>query len=65
MKEIIAKNGYYLTQISDVVDGRIFATMIKGENVNEKEWKEIASKYKLGRSSISFMEPAFDMKFKK
>ena len=41
MKEIIAKNEYYLTQISEVVDGRIFATMIKGENVNEKEWKEI------------------------
>lgn len=38
------------------------------ENVKstvETEWKEIALKYKLGRSEILSMEPAFDMNFKK
>ncbi len=31
----------------------------------EAEWREIANKYKLGRSAISFMEPAFNMNYKK
>ena len=37
----------------------------KVKSTVETEWREIATKYKLSRSAISFMEPAFDMNFKK
>ena len=41
MKEIKAKEGYYLTQSADVAnEDRIFITAIKGENVNESDWRE-------------------------
>lgn len=39
MKEIKAKEGYYLTQANEVED-RIFITAIKGVNVNESDWRE-------------------------
>lgn len=31
----------------------------------EENWRKLATKYKLGRNAISFMEPAFNMDFKK
>ena len=39
MKEIKAKEGYYLTQAKEVQD-RIFVTAIKGMNVNEADWRD-------------------------
>lgn len=39
MKEIIAKEGMYLTQVVEV-ENRVFVTAIKGENVNESDWRE-------------------------
>ena len=41
MKEIKAKEGYYLTQANEVED-RIFVTAIKGMNIHEEEWREAA-----------------------
>ena len=42
MKEIKAREGYYLTQNADVADNdRIFVTAIKGMNVNEADWREV------------------------
>ena len=41
MKEIKAKEGYYLTQAADVaIEERVFITAIKGVNVNESDWRE-------------------------
>lgn len=41
MKEIKAKDNYYLTQSADVADeNRIFVTAIKGANVNDADWRE-------------------------
>lgn len=40
MKEIKAKEGYYLTQAKEVGDDRIFVTAIKGVNVNEADWRD-------------------------
>lgn len=41
MKEIKARDGYYLTQSADVADeNRMFVTAIKGANVNEADWRE-------------------------
>ena len=45
MKEIKAKEGYYLTQANEV-DDRIFVTAIKGENVNESDWREATEEEK-------------------
>ena len=39
MKELKSREGYYLTQANEVAD-RIFITAIKGENVNEFDWRE-------------------------
>ena len=39
MKEIKAREGYYLTQAQEVGDDRIFVTAIKGMNVNESDWR--------------------------
>lgn len=39
MKEIKAKEGYYLTQAKEV-DDRIFITVIKGVNVDESDWRD-------------------------
>lgn len=41
MKEIKARDGYYLTQSADVAEeNRIFVTAIKGANINEADWRE-------------------------
>lgn len=39
MKEIKAKEGYYLTQTKEV-DDRVFVTAIKGMNILESDWRE-------------------------
>ena len=49
----------------DITNSEAVSYVDKVKSVVGTEWKEIASKYKLGRSAISFMEPSFDMKFKK
>ena len=45
MKEIKARDGYYLTQNTEV-DDRIFVTAIKGVNINETDWKEVPKEEK-------------------
>jgi hypothetical protein len=45
MKEIKARNGYYLTQSADVTD-RIFVTALKGMNINEADWREATEQEK-------------------
>lgn len=40
MKEIKANQGYYLTQVEEVGDSRIFVTAIKGVSVDETQWRE-------------------------
>lgn len=41
MKELKAREGYYLTQSADVAnEERTFITAIKGVNVNESDWRE-------------------------
>jgi hypothetical protein len=39
MKEIKAREGYYLTQANEVED-RIFVTAIKGMNIHKEDWRE-------------------------
>ena len=39
MKEIKARDGYYLTQSAEVED-RIFVKAIKGANIDEADWRE-------------------------
>ena len=45
MKEIKAKEGFYLTQ-SGEVENRVFITAIKGVNVNESDWREVTKEEK-------------------
>ena len=45
MKEIKAREGYYLTQANEVED-RIFVTAIKGMNINEADWREATEEEK-------------------
>lgn len=45
MKEIKAREGYYLTQLNEVED-RLFITAIKGVNVNESDWREATEEEK-------------------
>ena len=41
MKEIKAREGYYLTQSAEVSnEERTYITAIKGANVNETDWRE-------------------------
>lgn len=40
MKEIKAREGYYLTQVAEVGENRIFVTALKGANINEQDWRE-------------------------
>lgn len=48
MKEIKARDGYYLTQSADVADeNRIFVTAIKGANINEADWREATEEEKV------------------
>ena len=45
MKEIKARQGYYLTQAQEVED-RMFITAIKGMNINESDWREATQEEK-------------------
>ena len=49
----------------DISNAEAISYVDKVKSTVETQWREIASKYKLGRSAISFMDPAFDMNFKK
>lgn len=46
MKEIKAREGYYLTQVEEVGENRIFITAIKGANINESDWREATQEEK-------------------
>lgn len=46
MKEIKAREGYYLTQVEEVGEDRVFITAIKGVNVNESDWREATQEEK-------------------
>ena len=41
IKEIKAQEGYYLTQVAEVGEERLFLTAIKGANINEEDWREV------------------------
>lgn len=47
MKEITAREGYYLTQVAEVGDSRIFITALKGANINESDWREATKEEKI------------------
>ena len=40
MKELIAKEGMYLTQKEDVGESRTYITAIKGASVNPDDWRD-------------------------
>ena len=46
MKEIKSREGYYLTQVNEVGENRIFVTAIKGANVDESQWREATAQEK-------------------
>jgi hypothetical protein len=46
MKEIKAREGYYLTQTEEVGENRIFITAIEGVNINESDWREATQEEK-------------------
>lgn len=45
VKEIKAREGYYLTQATEGSD-RIFVKAIKGANINEADWREATEQEK-------------------
>lgn len=45
VREIKAREGYYLTQSADV-ENRVYITAIKGVNVNEADWREATEEEK-------------------
>ena len=47
MKEIKARKGYYLTQVAEVGDDRLFITALKGANINEADWRETTEEEKI------------------
>lgn len=47
IKELKARDGYYLTQSAEVGDERIFITAIKGANINESDWREATEEEKV------------------
>jgi hypothetical protein len=46
MKELKARDGYYLTQSAEVGEDRVFITAIKGINVKESDWREATQEEK-------------------
>jgi hypothetical protein len=46
MKEIKAREGYYLTQVAEVGDDRLFITALKGVNITESDWREASEEEK-------------------
>lgn len=47
MKEIKAREGYYLTQVAEVGDNRLYLTALKGANINEDDWREATEEEKI------------------
>lgn len=47
IKEIVSRDGYYLTQCDEVGDDRIYIKAIKGVNVNESDWREATEEEKI------------------
>lgn len=45
IREIKAREGYYLTQSAEVED-RVFVKAIKGANVNGSDWREATAEEK-------------------
>lgn len=48
MKEMKARKGYYLTQVAEVGDNRLYLTALKGANINEGDWREATEAEKMG-----------------
>lgn len=47
MKELKSREGYYLTQSTEVADNeRTYITAIKGANINEADWREATAEEK-------------------
>ena len=46
MKEIKARDGYYLTQVAEVGNDRLYVTALKGANINEADWREATEEEK-------------------
>lgn len=46
MKEIKARGGYYLTQVAEVGNDRLYVTALKGANINEADWREATEEEK-------------------
>lgn len=46
MKEIKAREGYYLTQVTTEEENRLFLTAIKGATINEADWREATAEEK-------------------
>lgn len=46
MKEIKAREGYYLTQVAEVGNDRLFITALKGANIIEADWREATEEEK-------------------
>ena len=47
MKEIKAREGYYLTQVAEVGNDRLYVTALKGANINEEDWREATEEEKM------------------
>lgn len=47
MVEIQAKKGYYLTQVAEVGNDRMFVTAIKGASLNPNDWREATEEEKV------------------
>lgn len=47
MKEIKAREGYYLTQVAEVGDNRLYLTALKGATINEEDWREATEEEKV------------------
>lgn len=47
MKEIRAREGYYLTQVAEVGNDRLYVTALKGANINEEDWREATEEEKI------------------
>lgn len=47
MKEIKAREGYYLTQVAEVGDSRLYLTALKGATINEEDWREATEEEKI------------------
>lgn len=52
MKELKAREGYYITQVAEVGDDRLFITALKGANVNESDWREATEEEKIAFEEV-------------